>query len=71
MGCGDMPYKEYIDNLVDQYDTIDFEEHVSDIKYIGDIQNMARLLEVIIIGIMVTFQQVSILSMILIIWITM
>ena len=39
-GCGDMPYKEYIDNLVDQYDTIDFEEHVPGIKYIGDIQNM-------------------------------
>ena len=39
-GCGDMPYKEYMNNLVDQYDTIDFTEHIPGIKYIGDIQNM-------------------------------
>ena len=39
-GCGDMPYKSYIINLVTNYDTIDFEEHVPGITYIGDLQDM-------------------------------
>ena len=39
-GCGDMPYKEYILELVHNYDTIDYEAHINEIKYIGDIQDM-------------------------------
>ena len=39
-GCGDMPYKDYILELVHNYDTIDYEAHIDGIKYIGDIQDM-------------------------------
>ena len=39
-GCGDMPYKDYISNLVSKYDTLDYEAHISGITYIGDIQDM-------------------------------
>ena len=42
-GCGDMPYKEYLDLLVNTYDTLDFEAHVPGIKYIGDIQDMSMI----------------------------
>ncbi len=43
IGCGDMPFKKFILKKTTQYDTIDVERRVPDVKFIGDIQNMAVL----------------------------
>jgi SAM-dependent methyltransferase len=40
IGCGDMPFKALIEELVIQYDSIDIERRVSDVKYVGNIQDM-------------------------------
>lgn len=40
IGCGDMPYKNLILDKVTQYDTLDIEKRVAEVKFVGDIQNM-------------------------------
>lgn len=40
LGCGDMPYKPFLVDLVNSYDSLDLRPVSEDIKYIGDIQNM-------------------------------
>ena len=40
IGCGDMPFKDIIRGKVTLYDSLDIERRVSDVKYVGDIQNM-------------------------------
>ena len=45
VGCGDMPYKNALPKMVKEYDTIDVERRVPDVKYIGDIHNMNALLD--------------------------
>ena len=40
IGCGDMPYKNLILDEVTQYDTLDIERRVQEVKFIGDIQDM-------------------------------
>ncbi len=40
IGCGVMPFKDIILTSVEQYDTLDFEERTSGVKYIGDVQDM-------------------------------
>lgn len=40
IGCGDMPFRSLIEEHVIQYDSIDIERRVYNVKYIGDIQDM-------------------------------
>jgi len=40
IGCGDMPFRPQIENIVSQYDSFDIERRISGVKYIGDIQDM-------------------------------
>ena len=40
IGCGDMPFRSLIERYISQYDSIDIERRVSDVKYIGDVQKM-------------------------------
>lgn len=40
LGCGDMPFKDLVQSYVTQYDSIDIEKRVPNVKYIGDIQDM-------------------------------
>jgi SAM-dependent methyltransferase len=40
IGCGDMPYKDLILDKVTQYDTLDIERRVAEVKFVCDIQNM-------------------------------
>ncbi len=40
IGCGDMPYKDLILDKVSQYDTLDIEKRVAEVKFEGNIQNM-------------------------------
>ena len=35
IGCGDMPYKDLITPLVDQYETLDIEERVLGVTHVG------------------------------------
>ena len=43
IGCGVMPFKDIILKSVEQYDTLDFEERASGVKYVGDVQNMEMI----------------------------
>lgn len=43
IGCGDVPFKEYILPKVEQYDTFDIEKRTNEVKYIGDIHDMHML----------------------------
>src|SRR4030042_6220896 len=43
IGCGDMPYRDIIKCHVNRYYSIDVEKPSPDVKFIGDIQNMAAL----------------------------
>jgi len=40
LGCGDMPYREFIIDRINTYDSLDVEKEVEDITFIGDIQDM-------------------------------
>ncbi len=40
IGCGDMPFKALIERQISQYDSIDVERRIAEVKYVGDIQNM-------------------------------
>lgn len=40
IGCGNMPFKDIIPDKVTQYDTIDIEKRVPEVKFIGGIENM-------------------------------
>ena len=40
IGCGDMPYRNLIVSRVTQYDTLDYEERTTGVKFLGDIQDM-------------------------------
>ena len=40
IGCGDMPFRSLIEERVNQYDSIDIERRTSNVKYLGDIQDM-------------------------------
>ncbi|MCP4634131.1 MAG: class I SAM-dependent methyltransferase [candidate division Zixibacteria bacterium] len=43
IGCGDLPFKEIIEQKVEQYDTFDVERRVPEVKYVGDIQDMTEI----------------------------
>jgi len=43
IGCGDLPFKEIIEQKVEQYDTFDVERRVPEVKYVGDIQDMNEI----------------------------
>jgi SAM-dependent methyltransferase len=45
IGCGDMPYKNFLLKKVKEYDSIDIERRVKDVKFIGDIHNMNVLMD--------------------------
>lgn len=40
LGCGDLPFKKLVEEVVDQYDTLDIKKRVEGVKFIGDIQNL-------------------------------
>jgi len=40
IGCGDMPYKDIIMDIVSRYDTLDIERHVPEVKFLCDVHNM-------------------------------
>lgn len=40
LGCGDMPFKELLLDLVDKYDSLDLWPQSEVVTYVGDIQNM-------------------------------
>ena len=40
LGCGDVPFKREIENLVSCYDTLDLFPRRTDLTYVSDIQNM-------------------------------
>lgn len=40
IGCGDMPFRSLIETRVNQYDSIDIERRASNVRYLGDIQDM-------------------------------
>ncbi len=43
IGCGDMPFRSLIEKHVSQYDSIDIEKRIPDVKYLADIQDMGVL----------------------------
>ena len=40
LGCGEMPYRQFIEKQVDAYDSFDVEARTTGVTYIGDIQDM-------------------------------
>jgi SAM-dependent methyltransferase len=40
IGCGDMPYRDLIMNRVHQYDSVDIERRIPDVKFVADVQDM-------------------------------
>lgn len=40
LGCGEMPYRQFIEGQVEAYDSFDVESRTAGVTYIGDIQNM-------------------------------
>ena len=40
IGCGDMPFKSIVLGKVSQYDTLDIERRIPEVKYLGNILNM-------------------------------
>lgn len=40
LGCGDMPFKEFLLDLVNTYDSLDLWPSSEEVTYVGDIQNM-------------------------------
>lgn len=42
-GCGAMPFKASVRDLVDEYQSIDIERKVPDVDFIGDLQDMKAL----------------------------
>ncbi len=45
LGCGDMPFKQYISGQVGLYDGLDLLPRSEEIRYIGDIQDMHMISE--------------------------
>ena len=45
LGCGDMPFKQYISGQVGLYDGLDLQPRSEEIKYVGDIQDMHMIPE--------------------------
>lgn len=45
LGCGDMPYRRYIEPYVDEYDSLDFFPRSDRVKYSGDIQAMPQVVD--------------------------
>lgn len=43
IGCGVMPFRDIILRTTGDYDTLDFQERASGVKYIGDVQNMEMI----------------------------
>ncbi|MEM2676100.1 MAG: class I SAM-dependent methyltransferase [Candidatus Bathyarchaeia archaeon] len=43
LGCGDMPFKEFLLDLVDNYDSLDLWPHSTEVTYVGDIQDMSMI----------------------------
>lgn len=43
IGCGDLHYKRYIEDKVDNYDSIDIKRKSNDVKFEGNIQNMIMI----------------------------
>ena len=40
LGCGEMPYREFVEGRVEVYDSFDVQTRTSGVTYVGDIQNM-------------------------------
>jgi len=40
IGCGEMPFRSLIEEYVLQYDAIDLEKRVPDVRYVGSVQDM-------------------------------
>lgn len=40
LGCGEMPYRRYVEDQTASYDTFDIEERTHGVTYVGDIQAM-------------------------------
>lgn len=43
IGCGDMPYRSFIEKYVKEYDSLDIEKRVNNVKYLADIQDMSMI----------------------------
>lgn len=43
VGCGDMPFRAFIEKHVSQYDTLDIEKRADDVTYLSDIQDMSMI----------------------------
>ncbi len=41
IGCGDMPFRQVVEQNVRQYDSVDIEKRSPDVKYLADIQDMS------------------------------
>lgn len=45
LGCGEMPFRQFIDNRVTVYHSLDLYPRNSSVTYVGDIQNMTMIKE--------------------------
>ncbi|GAA1963174.1 hypothetical protein GCM10009798_23840 [Nocardioides panacihumi] len=43
LGCGEMPYRPYVEPQTDEYHTFDIEERTAGVTYVGDIQSMPQV----------------------------
>lgn len=43
LGCGAMPYRQFLESLVTQYDSLEFFPSSAAVTYVGDIQNMTMI----------------------------
>ncbi|MCL3837896.1 class I SAM-dependent methyltransferase [Aeromicrobium duanguangcaii] len=43
LGCGEMPYRPFVESQTERYDTFDIEERAAGVTYIGDIQSMPQV----------------------------
>ncbi len=43
LGCGEMPYRQFVEGQTDHYDTFDIEARTHGVTYIGDIQSMDEI----------------------------
>ncbi|GAB7004488.1 hypothetical protein JCM18899A_19610 [Nocardioides sp. AN3] len=43
LGCGEMPYRPFVESQTDEYHTFDIEERTAGVTYVGDIQSMPQV----------------------------
>jgi|YelNatPaOPRAMG01_1025707.scaffolds.fasta_scaffold14612_4 SAM-dependent methyltransferase len=43
LGCGDMPFREFLINQVDSYDSLDLWPQVENVTFVGDIEDMSMI----------------------------